>query len=83
MQNSEWKCKECGPENGETKQRRNGKDKVGKNDQAVMQWHGAFPAEAEKKCVALVFLVGWKRGKVHDQKICKRKRCQRDDDEYE
>ena len=48
-----------------------------------MQWHGAFPAEAEKKCVALVFLVGWKRGKVYDQKICERKRGQRDDDEYE
>ena len=57
MQKREGKCEEGGPENGKAEQGRNGKDNIGKNDQAVMQWHGTFPGEAAQKCGALIFLV--------------------------
>ena len=83
MQKGEGKCEEGGPKNGKTEQRRDGKDNIGKDDQAVMQWYGAFPGEAAQKCGALIFLVGRKRGKVDDQKICKGKRGQRNDDHCE
>ena len=48
-----------------------------------MQWHSAFPSKIAKKCGALVFLVGWKRNKVEDQKICERKCSEWNDDEHE
>ena len=81
MQKSKGKREEGGPENGVAEQWCDGKDDVGKNNQAVMQRHGALPSETAQKCGALIFLVGRKRYKVEDQKICEGKRGQWNDDD--
>lgn len=47
-----------------------------------MQWHSALPGQGTEKCGALIFLVGRKRDKVEDQKICERQRSEWNDNDH-
>lgn len=48
-----------------------------------MKWHSALPGEGTEKCGTLIFLIGWKRDKVEDQKVCERQGGERNGNEHQ
>ena len=81
LQNGKGKSKKCATKDRKTKQGGNCKYNIGKEDQSMMQRHGAFPGEIAEQGGALIFFVGSERGEVDDKKICERERGQWNDND--